>query len=198
MVHGRFSERWGKRAKMFGWLHRSPYRNMRVEDLACRLARARAETAATFRGLSARSQLNEMADRLVRDYWGWCRATKDPLGSTLTLGALAIAVEEEAVACSAEMTGANLADIFKVNTAIWHLLAQRGLVDAFNADHEMPQRLMDRINAIIKTNMKEASELNDQPGARVIGVIGNSAPGHAEPLNTEGPERTIIELSKPA
>lgn len=183
---------------MFGWLHRSPYRNMRVEELARRLAQARAETAATFRGLSARSQLNEMADRLVRDYWGWCRATKDPLGPTLTLGALAIAVEEEAVACSAEMTGANLADIFKVNTAIWHLLAERGLVDAFNADHEMPQRLKDRIDVIIATNMREASEVGGQLGARVVGVISASAPRHVETPNADDPARTIIEMSKPA
>jgi hypothetical protein len=172
---------------MFGWFNLSPYRNMRVEDLARRLARARAETAATFRGLSGRSQLNEMADQLVRDYWNWRRATKDPLGRSLTLGALAIAVEEEAVAHSADMAAAKLADIFKVNTAIWHLLAQRGLVDIFDAGQEMPQRLKARIDTIIQLNMREASEVAGQLGAQVVGVIGAPVPMGAAPAKPNGP-----------
>jgi hypothetical protein len=183
---------------MFGWFHRGPYRNMRVEELARRLAQARAETAATFRGLSARSKLNEMADQLVRDYWSWRRVTKDPLGSSLTLGALAIAVEEEAVAHSARLAGANVADIFKVNTAIWHLLAERGLVDAFNAAHELPQRLKERIDAIIETNMKEAGEVSGQPGAEVAGVIGAPAPAQADATDAQRGAGAVIALSKPA
>jgi hypothetical protein len=161
---------------MFSWFHRSPYRNMRVEDLARNLARGRAVTAATFRELSGQSQLNKLADHMVREYWTWRRVTKDPLGRTLTLGALAIAVEEEAVAHSADMTGANLADIFKVNTAIWHLLEQRGLVDALNAGQEMPQRLKERIDAIIELNLQEANVVADQVGPRVPGLVGVQVP----------------------
>ena len=177
------------RAGMFGWFNRSPYRNMRVEDLARRLARARAETAATFRELSARSQLNEMADQLVRDYWNWRRATTDPLGSSLEQGALAIVVEEEAVACSAGMTGAKLADIFKVNTAIWHLLAQRGLVDVFDVGQEMPPRLRARIDTLIELNMKEASEVAGQLGSQVVGLIGGPEQTGTSPTKSSEPAK---------
>ena len=90
----------------------------------------------------------------------------------MALGALAIVVEEEAVACSAGMTGAKLADIFKVNTAIWHLLAQRGLVDVFDVGQEMPPRLRARIDTLIELNMKEASEVAGQLGSQVVGLIG--------------------------
>lgn len=80
---------------MFRFLARRTYKKMMVEEFIREQAKVRVITVAAFKGVSGPSQLNKLAEQMVQEHWDWCRATKYPIGQSLTLSALEEAVNAE-------------------------------------------------------------------------------------------------------
>lgn len=133
---------------MFRFLARRTYKKMMVEEFIREQAKIRVITVAAFKGVSGPSQLNKLAEQMVQEHWDWCRATKDPIGQSLTLSALEEAVNAETLDLGVNMPSVDIYKLITVNDAIWDLLEKRGLVDITKVDEEMPARLRERIDAI--------------------------------------------------